>query len=108
VEQWRFNQTNTQKTQVNGITNLHWAANELSNPQNLTHTAVARGPTCLCAFGPAVLLGCTPLSCGITAQYPGYFHRCWFDQALSCSIRRFGSCIFPSNKKETGTALPWE
>jgi len=33
----------------------------LSNPQSLTYTAAARGPIWLCAFGPAVLFGCTPL-----------------------------------------------
>jgi len=36
----------------------------------------------LCAFGPAVLFGCTPLSCGIIAHYPGYFLAAGFDQAL--------------------------
>ena len=44
------------------IVNLLWVASELSNPQSLTHAA---GPVdqsaCLCAFGPAVGHGCTPL-----------------------------------------------
>jgi len=51
----------TQRTQVNGIANLQWAASDLSNPQSLTHAAVARGPIWLCALGLTVLLGCTPL-----------------------------------------------
>ena len=34
----------THRTQVKGITNLQWAASDLSNPQSLTHTAVARWP----------------------------------------------------------------
>jgi len=84
MEQWRFNQTITQRTQVNGIADLQQAASDLSNPQSLTHTAVAHGPICLCVFGPAVLLGYTPLSCGITVHYSGYIHGCWFYQALSC------------------------
>jgi len=86
---------------LKGIANLQWVASNLSNTQSLTHAAVARGPIWLCAFGPAVLLGCTPLSYGITAHYPGYFYGCWFDQALSCCIRRFCSCIFPSNRKRS-------
>jgi len=101
VEQCRFNQTNTQRTQVKGIANLQWTASDLSNQQSLTHTAVARGPIWLCAFGPAVLLGCTPLSYDIFTHYPGYFHSCWFDQALSCCTRRFCFCIFPSNRKRS-------
>jgi len=32
-----------------------WVASDLSNPQSLTHAAVARRPTCLCTFGPVVL-----------------------------------------------------
>ena len=84
MEQWRFNQTNTQRTQVKDIADLQQAASDLSNPQSLTQTAVAHEPICLCVFGPAVMLGCTPLSCGITAHYSGYFHVYWFDQALSC------------------------
>jgi len=44
AEQWRFNQTNKQKTQVKGIANLQWAAIDFSNPQSLTHTAVVLGP----------------------------------------------------------------
>jgi len=31
----------------------------------------------------------------------GYFHGCWFDHALSRCIRRFCSCIFPSNRKRS-------
>jgi len=50
----------------NGVANLTWVASELSNPQSLTHAAVARGPVWLRAFGPAVLHGCTPLDDGIT------------------------------------------
>jgi len=46
---------------LKGIANLPWVANELSNPQSLTHSVVACGPIWLCAFGPAVLHGCTPL-----------------------------------------------
>jgi len=46
-----------------GIANLPWVASELSNPQQtLTYTTVAHGPMWLCAFGPAVLYGCTSLS----------------------------------------------
>jgi len=30
-----------------------------------------------------------------------YFHGCWFDHALSSCIRRFCSCIFPSNRKRS-------
>jgi len=33
----------------------------VSNTQSLTHATVTRGPIWLCAFGPAVLHGCTPL-----------------------------------------------
>ena len=64
----------------------------------------------ICAFGSAVLLGCTLLSYGITAHYPGYFHGCWFDQALSCSMRRCWSWIFPSNRKRGAHrfAVLWE
>ena len=101
VEQWRFDQTNTWRTQVEGIANLQWAASDLSNPQSLTHAAVTCGPIWLCVFHPAVLHGSTPLSCGIATHYPGYFHGCWFDQALSCCVRRYCSCIFPSNNKST-------
>ena len=101
MEQWRFNQTNTQRRQVKGIADLQQAASELSNPQSLTHTAVAHEPICLCVFGPAVMLGCTPLSCGITAHDSGYFHGCWFDKVLSCCKRHFCSCIFPSNRKRS-------
>jgi len=43
-----------------GIANLSWVASALSNPLNLTHAAVGRGPIWLCAFGPEVLHGCTP------------------------------------------------
>ena len=32
--------------------NLSWVASALSNPLNLTHAAVGRGPIWLCAFGP--------------------------------------------------------
>ena len=66
----------TQRTQVKGIANLQWAASDFSNRQSLTHTAVVRGVIWLCAFGLAVMLGSTPLSCGITAHYPGYFQGC--------------------------------
>jgi len=48
-------------TVLEGIANLLWVANELSNPQSLTHAAVARGQIWLCAFGPVVPHGCTPL-----------------------------------------------
>jgi len=41
--------------------NLPWVAIQLSTPQNLTHEAGASGPIWLCAFGPVVLYGCTPL-----------------------------------------------
>jgi len=44
-----------------GIANLSWVASELSYPQSLTHAALARGPIWSCAFGPAMLHGCTPL-----------------------------------------------
>jgi len=91
----------TQRMQVKGIANLQWAASDLSNPQSLTHAAAAHGPIKLCGFGPAVLLGCTPLSCGITAHYPGYFHSCWFDQVLSWCIMRFCSRIFSNNRKRS-------
>jgi len=47
---------------------------------------------------PAVLFGCTLLSCGIITHHPGDFHRCMFDQALSCCMRRYCFCIFPSNR----------
>jgi len=47
---------------LKGIANLPFVASELSNPQTLTHAAVARGPILLCAFGPVVLHGCTPLT----------------------------------------------
>jgi len=40
------------------IANLPWVVSELSNPQSLTHAA---GTIWLCAFGPAMLHGCTPL-----------------------------------------------
>jgi len=42
---------------LKGIVNLLWVASELSNPQSLTHAALARGPFWLYAFGPAVLHG---------------------------------------------------
>jgi len=71
------------------------------SPQSLTHTAVVRGRIWLCAFGPAALLGSTPLSYGITTHYLGDFHGCWFDQTFSCCLRRFCSCIFPSNRKRS-------
>ena len=73
----------------------------MPNLQSLTHETVAHGPIWLCAFGLTVLHGCTPLSCGITAHHPGYIHGCWFDQALFCCIKRFCSCIFPSNRKRS-------
>ena len=44
-----------------GIANLPWVTIELSNLQSWTHAAVAHGLIWLCAFGPAVLHGCTPL-----------------------------------------------
>jgi len=46
---------------LKGIANLPWLASDLSNPQSLTHAAVARGPIWSRAFGPAMLHGCTPL-----------------------------------------------
>jgi len=42
-----------------GIANVPWMVSTLSNPLNLTHAAVGRGPIWLCAFGPAVLHGYT-------------------------------------------------
>jgi len=91
VEQCWFGRKNTQRTQVKGIANLQWAAS----------VAEARGLIWLCAFGLAVLFGCTPLSWASPAHYPGNFHGCRFDQALSRCIRRFCSCIFTSNRKRT-------
>ena len=44
-----------------GIANLPCVANNLSNPQTVTHTAVDHGPILLCASGLAVLNSCTPL-----------------------------------------------
>jgi len=38
-----------------------WVASEWSHTQKLTHAAMACGPIWSCAFGPAVLHGCTPL-----------------------------------------------
>ena len=43
-----------------GIANLPCVASKLSNMQSLTHAVVALEPISLCAFGPAVLHGCTP------------------------------------------------
>jgi len=37
----------------NSIANRLWVASGLSNPQSLTHAAMARGPLWLCAFGPS-------------------------------------------------------
>jgi len=50
------------KAHILNSANLPWAACELSNPQSLTHAAVVCWPIWLCAFGPAVLHGCTPLA----------------------------------------------
>jgi len=47
-------------TILKGNANLPWVASKLSNPQSLTHEAVARGPIWLCVLGPAVLHGYTP------------------------------------------------
>jgi len=55
-----------------GIANLPWMASALSNPMNLTHAAVGRGPIWLCAFGPAVLHGCTP--CPKILQLTAWLH----------------------------------
>jgi len=45
-------------------------ASELSNPQSLTLTAVARGPIWLCTFGSAVLHGCTVHTRGVDLCSP--------------------------------------
>jgi len=61
-------------TVLKGAGNLPWVASDLPNPQNLTHAAVTRGPIWLYAFGPAVLLGCTPLArqcCLVALPWPG-------------------------------------
>jgi len=47
---------------LKGIANFPWVGSKLSNPQSLTHSAVARESVWLCVFGPVVLHGCTPLA----------------------------------------------
>jgi len=77
VEQWRFNQTNTQKTKVKGIANLQWAASDLPNPQSLTRAAVACGLMALCIWpGSAVRLHTPELRHYCTLSW--LFSRCWF------------------------------
>jgi len=104
VEQWRLNNKNTHRERRLRVLPIG-VASDLSNPQSLTQTALTRGRIWLRAFGPAMLFGCTPLTCGITALDPGYFRGCWFDQALSSCIRRFCSCILPATEI-VGYALP--
>ena len=43
-----------------GIANPPWTGSDCQT-RSLTHAAVARETFWLCAFGPAVLHGCTPL-----------------------------------------------
>ena len=45
---------------LKGIANLPWMGSDCQT-RSLTHAAVARETFWLCAFGPAVLHGCTPL-----------------------------------------------
>jgi len=54
---------------LKGIANLPWVVSALSNTQSLTHATVGCGPIWLCAFGPAVLYGCTLMPWNITAAW---------------------------------------
>ena len=64
------------------IADLPRVANELSNPHSLTHAAAARGPIWLCAFGPEVLHGCTPLASDIFQAGRNHFCLLSFQQSF--------------------------
>jgi len=57
---------------------------------------------CPVLFGNGIIA----TSYSITVHYPGYFHGCWFDQALSRCIKAL--LFFQAAEKEARTALLWQ
>jgi len=60
-------------------------ASELSYPQSLTHAALARGPIWSCAFGTAMLHGCTPLCSYRLRKEKGFQPACDAETRIWCS-----------------------
>jgi len=56
VKQWRFNQTNKQRTHVKSIASLQYAVSDLSNWESFTHATVAHGSIWLCVVRQCCLV----------------------------------------------------